>query len=336
MATRKDVAKLAGVSTATVSNVMAGSKFVSDDLKEKVTKAIEALNYIPSNAAQMLNTKRSNQLAILVSDISNPYYGEIAAGMEESTTLHNYILSICTSEGNADNYINLLLGQNLAGIFLAITNETLEKKIVQKFVRYNIPIVCGQAKKAVSSTEFSTMEVDYDQAISKLMRYLYDLGHRKVAYLVGLPADAHDTRLVSFKEKREELGFCTDDTLLFYGHFPYRTDFGSGYQDMKRLLQERDDLTAVVCINDLMALGAMKAIREKGLRIPEDISVVGCDNIIFSESVSPSLTTINVPKKELGRRVAQQLFGEIETGIKTMDSVICELIIRDSTGPVKQ
>lgn len=336
MATRKDVAKLAGVSTATVSNVMGGSKYVSEELKAKVTKAIETLNYIPSNAAQMLNTKCSNQLAILVSDISNPYYGEIAAGMEESTKVHNYILSICTSEGNSDNYTNLLLGQNLAGIFLAITNETLEKKIVQKFVKHNIPIVCGQAKKSTNSTEFSTMEVDYDQAISKMMRYLFDLGHRKVAYLVGLPSDTHDTRLVSFKDNRQEIGFCTDDSLLYFGNFPYRTDFESGYQDMKRLLQLREDLTAVVCINDLMALGSMKAIREKGLRIPEDISVVGCDNIIFSESVSPSLTTINVPKKELGRRVAQQLFGEIETGKKSMDSVICELIIRDSTGPVKQ
>ncbi len=335
MATRKEVAKLAGVSTATVSNVMGGSKFVSDELKEKVLNAIEELHYIPSNAAQMLNTKRSNQLAILVSDISNPYYGEIAAGMEESTKMHNYILSICTSEGNADNYINLLLGQNLAGIFLAITNETLEKKIIQKFVRHNIPIVCGQAKKAVSSTDFSTMEVDYDQAIYQMMRYLFDLGHRNVAYLVGLPADTHDSRLLTFKNSREEIGFSTDPSLLSYGHFPYRTNFESGYKDMKRLLRERGDLTAVVCINDLMALGAMKAIREEGLAVPGDISVVGCDNIIFSESVTPSLTTINVPKKELGRRVAQQLFGEIETGNKSVESVICELIIRESTGPVK-
>jgi DNA-binding LacI/PurR family transcriptional regulator len=336
MTTREEVAKLAGVSTATVSNVLGGTKYVSDELKAKVENAVAKLNYIPNHAAQMLNTKRNNQFAILVSDISNPYYGEIAAGMEETTKLHNYLLSICSSEGNSENYINLLLGQHLAGIFLAITNDALEEKIINRFLDQQIPVVCGRSKSENKNLLISTMEVDYDHAIFKMMGYLYDLGHRRVGYLAGLEENTHDSRITCFKEAGEKFGFAMDDALFCYGSFPYRTDAESGYLGMKRLLREQKNLTAVFCTNDLMAFGAMKAIREAGLHIPSDISVIGCDNIFFSESISPSLTTLDVPKRELGRRVAHQLFGEIETGKKSADTVICELIIRDSTGPAKQ
>ncbi|MCF7941436.1 MAG: LacI family transcriptional regulator [Spirochaetia bacterium] len=335
MATRKDVAALAGVSTATVSHVINQTKYVSDELRAKVLSAVEELNYVPNYAAQMMTTKKTNQITMLVSDISNPYYGEIAAGMEEVTRQNKYVLSISSTEGTPDNYITTIIERQTDGVFVAVTNHIYSSEIIEKLTRQRIPVVVATSSEAIEYDEMvSTISVNYATAMENMLTYLYDMGHRNTAYLVGLEEGSDDTRITLFDRFQHELGFNTDRQLVVFGDFPYRTNFESGYTSMNKLLERDLDFTAVFCTNDLMAFGAIKAIREANLRIPEDVSIIGCDNIFFSETSDPPLTTISIPKRELGRRVVELLFGAIEKKRLTSSRVNGELLIRASTGPV--
>lgn len=336
MATRNDVAKLAGVSTATVSHVLKNTKYVSDELKERVYAAVEQLNYIPNHAAQMLKTKRTNQITMLVSDISNPYYGEIAAGMEEATQRNKYVLSICSTEGAPDTYITKVIERQTDGAFLAVTDDSFSTIVINKLINQGIPVViAGTYEVEHFKDKVSRIVVSYEAAMEQMMNYLHNLGHRNVGYLVGLSEETHDTRLALFSAYRDMLGFNPDENYLVFGNFPYRTNFESGYDSMKRLLAIPEMVTAVFCTNDLMAFGAIKAIREVGLRIPDDISIVGCDNIFFSECADPPLSTISIPKRDMGRKVVDLLFGAIHKGENATSRVNGEFLIRSTTGPVR-
>lgn len=349
MATRKEVADLAGVSTATVSHVINNTKFVSEDLREKVLDAARKLNYVPNHAARMLTTKKTHQIAMLVSDISNPYYGELAAGMEEVARQNKYVLSLCSTESSPDNFITTVIERQMDGIFMAITNHKFSSEVVEKLIAQEIPVVIAESASKKFGNKVSYMFVNYKMAIEKMLLYLKDLGHTNIGFLFGLGEDSTDTRLTVFKEILPELGLQQNEDLIVYGSFPYRTDFQAGYLGMKELFSRvtpvtktgntvtqtspAAPVTAIFCTNDLMAFGAMKAIREAGLRIPQDISIVGCDDIFFAETSDPPLTTISIPKRDMGRRVVDLLLGEIETGKTSSDLVNGELLIRASTGP---
>lgn len=336
MATRNDVARRAGVSSATVSHVINGTKYVSEELRERVQSAVTELDYVPNYAAQMMRSKRTNQITMLVSDISNPYYGEVAAGMEESTRQNKYVLSICSTEGSPDTYISTIIERQTDGVFLAVTNHEFSEKMISMLIRQDIPVVVsGPNESKMFEGKVSTLVINYENAIEMMMSYLYSLGHRSLAFLVGLGEDYSDSRITLFKRFLQEMDFDSETSGLYFGNFPYRTNFEAGYDGMKNVLAQGQLATAVFCTNDLMAFGAIKAIREAGLRIPEDISIIGCDNVFFSETSDPPLSTISIPKREMGKRVVDLLFGAIETGKHATSIVNAELLIRASTGPGK-
>lgn len=327
MATRYDVAKISGVSAATVSHVINNTKYVSPELKERVVDAIRKLNYKPNIVARSLATKSTKHVGILVNDITNPYYGEIAQGMEEIAQQNGYMVSLCMANGDAESYFSSITQRQMDGIFFATTRNKFSREHIQQLFDMDVKIVNDQYSIG------STVILDYSGAIDNLIKYFADMGHKRIGFLSGLDIKSDlDARYKNYKKAIEKYGLDSDDNLVIEGMFPYNTDFYSGYEAMKKLLALETRVTAVMTINDYMAFGAMKAIKEAGLRIPEDISIAGCDDVFLSECFDPPLTTIRVPKKEMGRQAMYLILNEINKKTTANIELVADLVIRKSTG----
>lgn len=326
MATRYDVAKISGVSSATVSHVINNTKYVSPELKERVLQAINKLDYKPNIVARSLVTKSTKHVGILVNDITNPYYGEIAQGMEEIAQQNGYMVSLCMASGNADSYISSIMQRQMDGLFIATVCNKFSREQIQQLSNMNVKIVNDQYSIG------SSVYFNYSGAIDNLVKYFADMGHKRIGLLSGLDIKSNDPRYKNYKDAVQKYGLDSDDNLVVEGMFPYNTDFYSGYEAMKKLLNRVTRVTAVMTTNDYMAFGAMKAIKEAGLRIPEDISIAGCDDVFLSECVDPQLTTIRVPKKEMGRQGMYLILNEINKKTTASIELVADLVIRKSTG----
>ena len=323
MATRKNVAQLAGVSEATVSHVINGTKYVSPDLEQKVRKAIISLNYRPNIIARSLVTKTTRHIAILVSDLKNPYYAEITEGMQDVAQKEGYIVSLIRYGSSSDDVITDLAYRYVDGLFILTPVKKLTS--VEKQSReYGIAVV-------------SDVVVNYSRAIDEMIGHLVGLGHTKIGFLSGLPIETPDhDRYISYRLSLENHGICFDPSLVVNGVEPYNTTIAAGYDAMNALLSTRSDVSAVFAANDLMAIGALRAIRDAGFRVPEDISVVGCDDIFLADSVDPPLTTLRVPKFEMGRKAMYQMLSQIRENRHEPAVVDAEFVIRDTTSIVRR
>lgn len=327
MATRADVAQKAGVSSATVSHVINNTKYVSPELKERVEAAIKELNYQPNMMARNLATRQSKHVGILVNDITNPYYGEIAQGMEEVAQKNGYMVSLFFAAGNAEDYCKNILQRKLDGIFFTTTKNPFSPQHINLFHEAGIALVNASADLG------SSLGPDYAMAIDSLIKYLSDLGHTRIGFLSGLSTISQDLRFTSYLKMLEKYGLEADRALIVDGEFPYETTHRSGYAAMQALLPRETGVTAVLALNDLMAFGAIKAIREAGLSVPQDVSVVGCDDIFLTECIDPPLTTLCIRKKELGRQAMNIILNELNEKATANVMVGVDLIIRGSTGP---
>jgi DNA-binding LacI/PurR family transcriptional regulator len=339
MITREDVAKLAGVSPATVSNVINNSKFVSPDLIEKVERAIKDLNYFPNRAARALASHRTEQVGILVPSLTNPYHGSVAEGMEEVARKNGYIVSLITAEGPADRYMSHIIERQMDGIFLTDFGFRFTKEQFEHMRNHGVRFVVGEgssyAMETCSTIPCSRISVNYTRVMTELFTYLKKLGHRRVAFLSGNPTEIREARKDEYVRCIQELGFEYDKSLLIPGSSPFTTLSEDGYRDTKKILQKKRKFSVLFALNDLMAIGAMKAIREDGLRIPDDISVVGCDNLYLSETTCPPLTTIHIPKREIGR-LAMELLLEIIRGEDYRKvELFPSLVVRQSVIPLQ-
>jgi DNA-binding LacI/PurR family transcriptional regulator len=322
MTTRKDVARHAGVSEATVSHVINNTKYVSPDLEKKVRDAVFALSYRPNIVARSLVTKTTNHVAILVSDIKNAYYAEIMEGMQEVAAKEGYLVSLIRyGHGDSDEDLNDLAYRYIDGIFIA-TSRGNSDAVVRKFKEFGIAVI-------------TDVIVDYSGAVETMMKYLTQLGHKRIAFISGLSLVIADPRYRAYVKALEKLGLPYDANLVADGKPPYWTTIDSGYEAMKGLLATQSDITAVFALNDLMAIGAMRAIRDAGLRVPQDISVIGCDDIFLADSVDPPLSTLRVPKVEMGRKAMYQLLHQIRENKHETAMVNAEFIIRESAGIAK-
>jgi len=331
VATREDVAKMAGASVATVSHVINNIKYVSQELREKVIETVRFYKYKPNMVARSLTTKRKNHIGIIVNDITNPYYGEITKGMEEVAHKHGYIVSLCLASGDTESYITSILERQMDAIFMATTRSYgFTKEHIESLINSGVAVVNDPYGMG------STVGFNYRTAMDNLMRYLAGLGHKRVGYLSGISLKPPGNQRFSvYKEGVEKYGLVNDDSLVVEGMYPYSTDHRTGYEAMNILLSRNTRVTAVITTNDYMAFGAMKAIREAGLKIPEDISVAGCDDVFLAECIDPPLTTIRVPKKELGRQAMYIILNEINEKKHSTKFLDADLVIRESTGPAK-
>ena len=318
MASRKDVALRAGVSQATVTNVFNRCKFVSPEIRSRVLQAAAEIGYDDVSAQEFV---------LLVKDADNPYNGMILSGMKEAAAKYGATVSLVLVDNDADKVISDLAKRKVAGVFSAIAEETIDLKLRDTLSNSGISV----------SFSWEDFYIEFQEAIDQLIAYLFSMGHSRIAYLSGIPMRKESNiRFASFCNAIERLGGTIHYELLIDGTFPYTTDVISGYQAAKKLLATGAKFTAVYAVNDLMALGASRAFREAGLSIPEDISVVGCDNIRFGEFATPPLTTLDVSAVEMGRQIIYMLLQK-NNGTDTQKiHIVPQLVVRKSTGVAKK
>ncbi len=329
MATIKDVARMAGVSTTTVSHVINQTRFVAEEKVEKVWQAVEQLNYTPSTAARSLKNNQTKSIGMLVSSSTNPFFAEVVRGIEHYCYQQHYNLILCNTEGDRDKsraYMQMLSEKRVDGLLVMCSdNDHLHFDTLAS--NRKIPMVVLDW----GPTGPNTVKIQDNSELGGYLatRHLLELGHREIACLMGeANKPSSQQRLLGFRRALEEAGQTVNEDWLLDGHY----DCESGYLLMQQLLAQTSRPTAVFMGNDLMALGAMRAIGEAGLRIPDDISLIGYDNLEISAYFSPPLTTIHQPKRRLGKLAVTTLMNAINDQ-PTADKVRMidpELIVRSS------
>ncbi len=317
MSKRKEVALAAGVSEATVSHVINGTKYVSPELTERVRQAIKEKGYYPSQAARCLATNKSGHLALVINNLKNPRYAEVAEAMQEEARKKGYIVS--TIDINIFNFNEAavidLISRNIDGIFLATYTDSMEMAI-QKACESGIKVVSG-------CKEFGkVLKIDYEESIDDMVHYLADRGHKRIAFLSGysLKESRHE-KYPNFCRAMETYNLPVQPELLIEGKPPYVIDMDTGFEAMNQLLDKKVEVDAVFAVNDLVAIGAMKALRKRGVNVPDDISVVGCDDISFASYMEPELATIVVPKARMGK-LAIDMLCDILDGKSCDDQIL--------------
>jgi LacI family transcriptional regulator len=330
----KDVAREAGVSTATVSHVINGTKYVTDETRRKVLEAVERCEYHPNAHARSLASGRSNMLGLLVSDISNPFFPELVKSIESAAFEHGYnviLLNTNYDPGRAAEYVRRLGELKMAGV--ALMTSELDSELFNEITRRQVSVVFDS--KYLPGGRMSNVSVNYAAGIEEAVRHLVSLGHRRIAHIAG------SLRIPSGVIRRDAF---LDFTARYLPGGPppavYEGDFrlDGGRRAASEMLAAPELPTAVVVANDMMALGAMREFRKAGLSIPGDISVVGFDDIAFAALSEPPLTTVCLPRVEIGRRVVEALVTMIEhpeqQGAELR--IPTHLITRDSTAPPRK
>lgn len=332
--TRTDVAKMAGVSETTVSYVYSKKRRVSEDLADRVINAAKALNYYPDMVASSLMSKQTNTIAVLVSDLTSPLQMSIIKALQRAAIEKGYFVNACGGEKDFEAYINNFISRRVDAAYIAVKTNEIDESHIKKLLDYNIKVVINSARK-IDDIRLCGIEMDLDFGIKIIIEHLRGLGHRKIVFL-GCYDDAYvtDRRLPAFRKYMREF-FSEGNPLVGIGEPPYESGIEDGGRLMARMLARTRDFTAVVCLNDLMALGAIRVLQANGINVPGDVSVAGIDNIEFSAFSFPALTTIDHKCYEMGETLFNMLYENIVTGRSGHRVLYPELIIRESTAYCK-
>jgi LacI family transcriptional regulator len=326
LATIKDVAALAGVSVGTVSRVLAKEKAVKQHLREKVEAAVAELGFRPNLAARALRTNQIDVFGLIVPDITNPFFAQLAKSIESEADLRGHSVMLANSHNDLDaerKHINILLDRAVRGILIVSASDSRVNEIKSK-----VPIVSLDRRYA----KFPLVSTDHVNGSAQMADHLYDLGHRKIAYIAGPQnTEVGRLRLQGFVSRLEELSTPQDpvDVQMFSAQF----DYAAGEKIARQLLSDSQSKwpTAIAAASDQIAIGALRVARDLKLDVPRDISIAGFDDISLAELVVPRLTTIR-QQTELLARQAVEIAYQGKSGVIDV-SIPGELIIRDSTCP---
>ncbi len=311
--TIKDIAKKLGISHTTVSRALRGSSLISEDTTKRIQETALEMGYLPSAAARSLKTNRSQALGVIVSNIDDPYFSEILQGIEEVAQGKNYSMFIAASQHDPDrkaNIIQTMRQHRVDGVIICSTTFSDEQS--RHFSKYNIPIVVVN-NQAAEDYRYSIYHDDMDGS-RQLTRHLIELGHRKIAYL-GNSNSGRTTqdRLAGFRQEMNSAGLTVPAN---YIHEVPGSEPEKGILAVDYFLSLSDRPTAIVCFNDMIAIGVLKSLQERGVRVPQEISVTGFDNIVFSNYTSPPLTTFDQPKRFIGQKAAELILSLLDSSSK--------------------
>lgn len=295
----KDIAKDAGVSVATVSRVLNGTKFVSKELQEKVLSSIERQGYVADHIARSMVLKKTFTIGLIIPSISEMYHQMVFGGVESILEASGYKVLVCRVQDTLSNeqiYLDLLLQNRVDGIILM--HESSNPEVYAQLKKTQVPIVLAGID--IPGLQFPQVRIDDEAAAMDGTRHLLQLGHQKIALIAGSGYSVGNKRLKGYKKALDEYSLPFDETLLEAGGYTIE----SGYHAMKALLARHTSLDAVFALSDEMAVGAMSAAFEHGLSIPKDLSLLGFDGITLSGYTTPRLTTISQPISEIGQKAA--------------------------------
>lgn len=334
--TISDVAVLAGVSKSTVSAVINNRNTLKDTTRRKVVRAIEELNYRPSPAARRGFRRRSGQsISLIVKEMQNPYYAEIFTGVQGVADEQGYLVSMSSSEGQFDverRLVEQCTEQELDGLIIApILNDDTDLSHIFEIKRSKIPFVLLEDVRGIRA---NLVDVDNVRASAEAVRYLIRQGHSHIVHLAGPTYSQHsEERAEGIRRAFSESHLIFDHRLILSAGDSLEDGYRAGLEFFRELPPDGRP-TAVTCYNDLVALGLLRALRELGIGVPEDVSVVGFDDLNMLPYFPVALTTVHVPRYEMGRRAAEMLIQQIDSRAEPAIEKLhleASLVVRDST-----
>jgi len=325
----EDVAKRAKVSIATVSRVVNSVGPVKNSTRARVLKAIQELKYHPNIHARSLAGGKSRTLGMIVSNLENPFFLDIFRALESDAHRRGYEVLVANTDYRARQLVSsvhLMMGRRLAG--LAVIVSEMEPSLIQELTETNLPIVFYDV--GTPARNISNIKVRYEKGMQRVVEYLYSVGHRRMAFV------GHHISLEPLLDRKKSF---LDTMKRYAGEVEHATVADrdgpvGGQQATRQLLASGFKPTAIICVNDFMALGVVRELREHGLEVPRDVSVTGYDNISLSEYAFPPLTTVNIPREMIGHLAFSALVPEHEDAqVRGREFLIDpELVIRESTG----
>lgn len=329
-----ELAKIAGVSKTTISRVINSKPDVDPGTREKILSLIAEYGFQPNAFAKAISQKQSNHIGLLIPHkaeyvFSNPFYTEVMRGVSTAVDENGYYLLICYA--HEVNYMDIYKQKRVDG-FVLLSPGSFHKHIIEALNVGSVPFV--STARILGESEMTYVDVDNFAGASMLMEHLVSLGHERIAFIGKPTLQSSQDRLSAYQTVLEKAGIKYDPELVLVTD---TSSVESGHEYTLRLLRSQKPPTAIFLANDVMAIGAINAAHETGLRVPEDISIVGFDDIPFSNYTSPALTTVHQPAFEKGVRAAELLISLLETQ-EPQESVILpmQMAVRKSTAPARK
>lgn len=331
MPTIRDVAKLAGVAPITVSRVINNTDYVKEETRARVNAAIEELGYIPNTLGLSLRSKRTMTLAAVITDITNPFWTTVIRGVEDVAQTNGYSIILCNtdeSEEKQEQYLQMLLRRRIDGILLVPASSDPEPiKLIKK---QQVPVVVMD--RHVPSVDVDIVRSDSEEGAYLITKHLLSLGHKRIAMLSGPQyISTSIDRVNGYRRAFSEAGLLESGEQVIWGEYTQN----AGYKMAQQMLAEHPDITAMVTANNFIAIGAMKLLYERGVRVPEDIALVTIDDIPPAFTVSPFFTVAVQAASEMGKQAAQLLLNRVSGSLEApCQEVILpvQMTIRTSSG----
>lgn len=328
----EQVAKRARVSTATVSRVLNNVGQVKKSTRTRVLKAAEELKYHPNLHARTLAGGKSRTVGMIVSNMENPFFVDIYKGAEEDARAKGYEVLLANTDYDPENLvrqIRLMIGRRVDGLALVISE--MNPCLIQELADGNIPVVfydVGSPRHNISN-----IAVNYAKGIERIVNYLHELGHRRMAFISHHPnLGPLSVREGAFRQTVEK-----NSPRIEWKIAVSADGLDGGREATREILASGFDPTSIICVNDFMALGALRELRDAGLRVPQDVSITGFDNIRLTEVCSPPLTTLHIQRERIGRLMFEAITEASSSGEACRRRVVLdpEFVLRESTGPAR-
>jgi LacI family transcriptional regulator len=329
MPTITDVAREARVSASTVSHVINETRYVSDEVKQRVHAAMEALNYQPNVIARSLRTRETLTVGVVVSDVTNPFFTSIVRAIEDEVLKQGYSIILCDTDEKPEReqaYLRLLMGRRVDGLIVAPSSGNAD--LLRSAIESGLPVVL--LDRSVPGLAADVVLSDNESGAFDAVSYLIGMGHRRIGIIAGrLEVSTGADRMAGYVRAIRTHGIPADESLIEVAKF--KRDIA--YDKTMKMLNRAEPPTALFVCNNVMTAGTMAALKAAGKKVPEDISVIGFDDSEWAALMDPPLTVVAQPIVELGTRAAQTLMRRISRGrVKTPRAVVLkpELILRDS------
>jgi DNA-binding LacI/PurR family transcriptional regulator len=325
----EQVARRAKVSTATVSRVLNNASVVKSTTRARVVKAIEELKYHPNLHARSLAGGKSRTIGVIVSNMENPFFFDIYKTIESDAHTRGYEVVMANTDYRSEQLVTsvrLMIGRRVAG--LAVIVSEMAPELMDELNDSRIPVVFYDV--GTPRGNVTNIRVNYRRGIEKVVDYLYSLGHRRLGFI------GHHAILGPINERMK----AVMDAVARIPSLEVRTaadadTLDGGRQAARQLLSSGYAPTAIICVNDITAVGVLRELRERGIRVPQDVSVTGFDNVKLSEFCYPALTTVHIPREQIGHIICESLMSKSgKSAVAEAEIVIDpEFVLRDSTGP---
>jgi LacI family transcriptional regulator len=337
--TIKDVAVRAGVSVPTVSRVLAGNYPVAARTKAKVLRAMRELDYVVNAHARALAGATARTIALVLYDITSPFFSHIAQGVEEQAAAEGRVCLVCTTRGDADREMAAveLMREHHGDAVILVGGAYREPEYRERMIHYaraldeagSRLVLCGRPPLG-DDVPATVVEYDNEGGAYALTSHLLSAGHRRIAFLGAFDSATTPTERVNgYGRAHAEFGLPVDDALVVPGEFGR----SFGYRATKQLIQDQVSFTAIFAATDVIATGALHALRESGRRVPDDVSVAGYDDIPMAAELTPALTTVHVPQFELGRTAVRLALHRHDAEVSQHVRIGTHIVVRDSVAP---